>query len=101
MRLEDAGIMGAGHETLHQRCAWGVNGKTWSSGEKFFFDAADMEEDNAEGIMQTIFSVYPPARVATRLSQLTHDWVGRQGLTGPRNELEHPAGVSVYCWYES
>lgn len=25
--------MGAGQETLHQRCAWGVNGKTWASGK--------------------------------------------------------------------
>ena len=32
MRLEDARIMGAGHETLHQRVL-GLMGKTWSSGE--------------------------------------------------------------------
>jgi hypothetical protein len=32
VRLEDAGIMGAGHETLHQHCALGVEGKTWASG---------------------------------------------------------------------
>jgi hypothetical protein len=25
LRLEDAGIIGAGHETLHQRCGLGVN----------------------------------------------------------------------------
>lgn len=32
VRLEDAGIMGAGQETLHQHCALGVEGKTWASG---------------------------------------------------------------------
>ncbi len=27
LRLEDAGIIGAGQETLHQRCSLGVNGE--------------------------------------------------------------------------
>jgi hypothetical protein len=27
LRLEDAGIIGAGHETIHQRCALVVNGE--------------------------------------------------------------------------
>ena len=27
LRLEDAGIIGAGQETLHQRCGLGVNGE--------------------------------------------------------------------------
>jgi hypothetical protein len=28
----DAEITGAGHETMHQRCALGLLGKTWTSG---------------------------------------------------------------------
>jgi hypothetical protein len=28
VRLEDAGIIGAGHETLHQRCVLGLKRKT-------------------------------------------------------------------------
>ena len=29
----DAEITGAGHETMHQHCALGILGKTWTSGD--------------------------------------------------------------------
>lgn len=32
MRVEDTGIMGAGHETMYQRVPWILMGKTWASG---------------------------------------------------------------------
>ncbi len=34
MRLEDAGIMGAGQETLHQRCACVLMGRLGRVGRK-------------------------------------------------------------------